>query len=83
MSHSYIQNVILREKLIDSATNWMYRIQITRSVVPNVIFTASCAEWDPIWSKTDILLEVPEKSHVSKSKRAFSHTHYQKYASGK
>ena len=49
------------KKLLESATNLIYRIQISRLVVSNVIFTASCAEWDPIWSETDILLEFPEK----------------------
>ena len=56
-------------------------MQIYRLLVPNVILTTNFAEWAPIWSKTDILLELSKEAHVFISKRAISHVYYQEYAS--
>ena len=53
------------KKLLESATNLIYRIQISRLVVPKKIFASKCLEWVQNLSKTDIILEQPEKAHVS------------------
>ena len=53
------------KKQLESATNQICRIQISRLVVANKIFTPKCLEWVQNLSKTDIILEQPEKAHVS------------------
>ena len=66
ISHSYITKArYYVKKLLESVTNLIYRIQISRLVVPKKIFAPKCLEWVKNLSKTDIILEQPEKAHVS------------------
>ena len=52
------------KKLLEGATNLIYRIQISRFVVPKKIFAPKCLEWVQNLSNTDIILEQLEKAHV-------------------